>query len=83
MRWLAVAVVAALASVFGYWYYQPNAVPGWAKDWLPFVQISSTLYKWQDDQGQWHVGDTAPVGIRYETVEVDHSTNVIRSSGSD
>ena len=37
------------------------------------------VYKWQDEQGQWHLSDTAPKGIEFETVQVNSATNVIPS----
>ncbi len=38
-----------------------------------------SVYKWQDSQGQWHLSDSAPKGIEYETVLVDSAANVIPS----
>jgi len=41
---------------------------------------SQTFYKWQDEHGTWHYGDTPPVnGPRFSTIEVDSNTNVIQS----
>lgn len=37
------------------------------------------VYKWQDEQGQWHLSDTAPKGIEFETVQVNSAANVIPS----
>src|SRR5690554_505670 len=37
------------------------------------------VYKWQDEQGQWHLSDTAPKGIEFETVRVNSASNVIPS----
>ena len=37
------------------------------------------VYKWQDEQGQWHLSDTAPKGIEFETVRVNSAANVIPS----
>jgi hypothetical protein len=37
------------------------------------------LYKWQDENGQWHITDTAPRNRPYEKVVVNPDTNVIPS----
>lgn len=39
---------------------------------------STTLYKWQDEQGNWHVTDEPPPpGIKYREQEYLHDTNVL------
>ena len=35
------------------------------------------LYKWKDDNGQWHVTDSPPRGRSYETVRPNPDTNVV------
>src|SRR5690554_6388556 len=37
------------------------------------------VYKWQDEQGQWHLSDTGPHGIEFETVRVNSAANLIPS----
>src|SRR5690554_7422049 len=34
-------------------------------------------YKWQDDQGHWHMSDTVPEGIEATRVLVDTTANII------
>jgi len=48
---------------------------------IPSLPSSSqTFYKWQDEHGTWHYGDTPPVnGPLFSTIEVDSNTNVIQS----
>ena len=71
-------IVAALAALFGYWYFNPRSVPWWARNVVPVQQSASTmLYKWRDAQGRWQYGDSPPQGVSYQEVEVDHGTNVI------
>ena len=50
-------------------------------DTLPSLPSSAqTFYKWQDEQGTWHYGDTPPIdGPRFSTIEIDSNTNVIQS----
>ena len=41
---------------------------------------SQTFYKWQDENGTWHYGDTPPPnGPKVSTIEVDSNANVIQS----
>jgi len=41
---------------------------------------SQTFYKWQDENGTWHYGDTPPTnGPSFSTIEVDSNANVIQS----
>ena len=41
---------------------------------------SQTFYKWKDEHGTWHYGDTPPTnGPRFSTIEVDSNANVIQS----
>ncbi|MFT6267127.1 MAG: hypothetical protein ACJAWS_003294 [Oleiphilaceae bacterium] len=48
---------------------------------IPSLPSSSqTFYKWQDEHGTWHYGDTPPVnGPTFSTINVDSNTNVIQS----
>lgn len=38
-----------------------------------------SFYKWQDEQGQWHLSDTAPEGVQAIKVEIDTTANVLPS----
>jgi hypothetical protein len=41
---------------------------------------SQTFYKWQDESGTWHYGDTPPTnGPTFSTINVDSNTNIIQS----
>lgn len=41
---------------------------------------AQTLYRWQDNAGQWQISDQPPpAGIPYETLHYDPGTNVIPS----
>lgn len=50
------------------------------KTTLALPSNSQTFYKWQDEHGTWHYGDTPPLnGPSFSTIEVDSNTNVIQS----
>ena len=75
---VTLVIAAALATLLGYWYFNPRSVPWWARDVVPVQQSTSTmLYKWRDAQGRWEYGDSPPAGVSYQEVEVDHETNII------
>lgn len=70
-------LLLALALGGGYWYFGPEGVPDWVSGWLPGGPDTTTLYKWQGENGNWHVGDTPPEGVPYEAMEVRQDVNVI------
>lgn len=39
-----------------------------------------TTYKWQDAEGNWHLGDTPPPNTPYKTITVDPNTNLIQAT---
>ncbi len=48
---------------------------------LPSPARNTTVYKWQDDSGQWHYSDAPPTDARtHETLEVSSQTNIIQST---
>ena len=81
------SLLAVLGGLVGYWIYQPKAAPGIVRGYLvgdkpmPGVSepTSTALYKWQDKQGRWHVGDTPPENLPYETLKYRHDVNVLPS----
>ena len=38
-----------------------------------------TFYKWQDENGAWHMSDTVPAGVTAHPVNVDTAANIIQS----
>lgn len=45
-----------------------------------FSPTSTTIFKWQDAQGQWHYGDDPPENNpSVSTLQVDTNTNIIQS----
>lgn len=76
--WILVVIALALTGIVGYWYYDPRTVPWWAENYLPALKSdATTLYKWQDNKGQWHVGDTPPEGVSFQEIDIHHDTNVM------
>ena len=42
------------------------------------TESATKVYKWQDEDGSWHVTDTLPPpGIKYQEQEYLHDTNVL------
>jgi hypothetical protein len=81
-RWLVALAVALvlLGSVGGYVYvFQPHLLQR-ALGHQPFLLPSTTThaYKWQDEDGAWHITDEPPTeGIPYEKLTVRSDTNVV------
>jgi len=69
-------VVAALAT---YFYLHPEALPQWAtRTSLGQSLQTTTVYRWQDESGQWHVSDQPPpAGTEYREEEYHRDVNVL------
>ncbi len=86
-RTMIVSLLTALTGTGAYWFYRPQAAPDIVRDFLIDVPLlpaavkvpTTTLYKWQDQQGHWHVGDTPPEDLSYELTEYRHDVNVLPS----
>lgn len=47
---------------------------------LPKMPAKKTVYyKWQDEQGRWHMSDKAPEGIAAQRLETNPNANIIQS----
>lgn len=47
---------------------------------LPKMPAKKTVYyKWQDEQGVWHMSDQAPEGIAAQRLEANPNANIIQS----
>ncbi len=87
VRAVVVLLLAAVSGTGAYWLYRPAATPGIVRGFLNDTPLlpeaakvpATTLYKWQDQQGHWHVGDTPPEGLPYEITEYRHDANVLPS----
>lgn len=77
--WLIV-IVLGIAVLF---YFKPELFER-AREFAGGADTSSTVYKWQDEKGVWHVTDTPPPpGTRYEEQEYLHDTNVLPKPGAE
>ena len=76
--WLP-ALLALAAGVAGYFMLYPEEMPQWAADTSVGRELqTTTVYKWQDAAGAWHVSDQPPPpGTDYEVQGYARDTNVL------
>ncbi|MGB2683293.1 MAG: hypothetical protein WBE39_18520 [Candidatus Competibacter sp.] len=77
--WLILGV-GLLGGVGLYWYTTPQAVPAWARKWLPLPGLpdyTGPLYRWRDDQGREQITDKPPRNRPYETMRYRSNANVL------
>ncbi|MBL8259846.1 MAG: hypothetical protein JNM60_08575 [Candidatus Competibacteraceae bacterium] len=77
--WLLVGL-GLLGGVGLYWYTTPQAVPAWARKWLPLPglpEYTGPLYRWRDDRGREQITDKPPKNRPYETQLYRANTNVV------
>ena len=74
-----ILLLAALAITGGYFYLYPEHLPAWAtKTSIGRDMQTTTVYKWQDPAGGWHVSDQPPpAGTKYEVEKYTRDTNVM------
>lgn len=75
---LLVLALAALAGL--YLYSHPQVRSGLARETRHIVpgDHTTTLYKWRDASGHWHLsGHAPPPGTAYETERFRNDTNVV------
>ncbi|KAB2927893.1 MAG: DUF4124 domain-containing protein, partial [Candidatus Contendobacter sp.] len=78
LPWVVLLVLGALGGVLLYGYMAPQAVPSWARGWLPSQpEHTKPLYRWRDDQGRMQVTDQPPKGRPYEEVRYRADANVM------
>ena len=73
---LALVLLGAVAYVY---FVQPEIARPWLQG-TPLEPSASvtTVYKWQDAQGNWQLTDRPPpAGIQYRTIEYRGDTNVM------
>jgi len=71
--------VGGLIATGVYYYTHPEALPKWAaRTPLGRQMQTSTVYKWQDKSGNWHLSNQPPPpGVPYQTQQYAHDTNVL------
>ena len=74
-----VIISLLVAGIAAYLYY--GNPPTWLKETLKQnipIKKSTSVYKWQDKQGNWQITDTPPAaGVPYETLNYHHDTNIL------
>ncbi len=75
----SIAFLVALVGVGVYFFLHPESLPEWAKRTSIGRDLqTTTIYKWQDASGRWHVSDQPPpAGTKYETEGYARDTNVL------
>lgn len=78
LRWVVVLLLV-LGGIAGYFKLHPEDIPQWAaRTSLGRDLQTTTVYKWQDVSGAWHVGDAPPPpGIDYEAQTYTRDSNVL------
>ncbi|MEJ2590368.1 MAG: DUF4124 domain-containing protein [Candidatus Thiodiazotropha sp.] len=76
---LALILLAAIGGVAIYYTLYPDSLPEWAsKTKLGRDIQTTTIYKWQDAAGAWHVSDQPPPkGTEYQVEKYARDTNVL------
>lgn len=76
--WVLVLLGLLGLALAGWWRFAPQTLPASLQSVLPAApNAAPALYKWKDEQGQWHVTDVPPEGRSYEKVEIDPNLNVL------
>ena len=73
------AFLVTLGGTAAYFYLHPESLPEWATQTSIGRELqTTTVYKWQDASGSWHVSDQPPpAGIEYQTEGYARDTNVL------
>ena len=76
---LVVILLAAIGGVITYYTLYPESLPEWASKTKVGRDIqTTTIYKWQDKSGAWHVSDQPPPkGTDYQVEKYARDTNVL------
>jgi hypothetical protein len=74
-----VLLLAGVVGAAAYYYLHPDELPEWAgRTMLGRELQTTTVYKWQDAAGNWHVSDQPPGGdIPYRTEQYTRDSNVL------
>lgn len=76
---LLVVVGGLLLGTGAYVYLDPtlrSELKNQTRELVP--SSSTTLYKWQDASGRWHVEDSPPpAGVAFEVLDYRHDANVM------
>ncbi|MDS4031169.1 MAG: DUF4124 domain-containing protein [Candidatus Contendobacter sp.] len=76
--WVVLLVLGAVGGALFYGYTRPQAVPAWARGWLPDPPGQTRpLYRWRDAQGRVQITDQPPKDRPYEEVRYRADANVM------
>ena len=76
--WLIV-LLTGLGGGAMYFYLHPEELPEWAaRSGLGRNLQTTTVYKWQDASGEWHISDRKPAGnIDFQEGQYARDTNIL------
>lgn len=74
-----IMLLAASGGTATYFYLYPERLPDWATRTSVGRDLqTTTVYKWQDGSGAWHITDQPPPeGIGYESEKYNRDANVL------
>jgi hypothetical protein len=77
-KWLIILALS-IGAGWALHHYNPELVERWlSKSPVKVGSSKTTVYKWRDARGEWHITDKPPEApIRYKTLEYDSDTNVM------
>lgn len=75
----AIVLLGGLAAAAVYYYLHPEELPQWAAQTSVGRDLqTTTVYKWQDASGAWHVSDEPPpTDTDYQAEEYNRDVNVL------
>ena len=73
------ALLTLLVATATYFHLHPESLPQWAaRTSIGQEMQTTTVYRWQDAAGQWHVSDQPPpAGTEYKVEEYNRDVNVL------
>lgn len=76
------ALILLVGGLLGWWWLNPAQAPQWAREHLSWLFVTeTTLYRWQDEAGRWHVTDEPPPDRPYEKIRYRSDANVVPPEG--
>ena len=83
MKKVLFVLAAIVTAVVWYVYDDPKLsreIEQEVKQLIPAQPKTTTVYKWQDKNGQWQITDQPPpAGISYETLQYQSDANIMPS----
>ncbi len=78
IAWAILALIA-VGWLATHYYLHPDELPEWAARTPVGRELqTTTVYKWQDAKGGWHITNKPPAaGTKYQVDHYSHDTNVL------